>query len=134
MTISGLTKSVPDGTLISQGAGANANIYGVMPEITSSATSILLNKPPLAAMANGSVLGVGPSGCYGIAAHRDAIGFVSRPLAMPPAARAFVANYNNLGIRVTIGYDMVYQNTLVTLDLLAGTCTFYPERGSVLFN
>ena len=98
------------------------------------ATVVSPSRPPVTAMSDDDVIGIGPAGNYGIAAHREAIGFISRPLATPPVAgvTSFVADYNGLGLRVTMSYEGRAQNVLVTVDLLCGTTVFYPERGTVL--
>ncbi len=89
----------------------------------TTSTSVVLDRPTVTALANDDVLGLGPSGEYGLAFHRNAISFVSRPLAQPrkgTGALSSVAAYNGLGLRVTITYDGTKQGHLVTLDILAG--------------
>lgn len=86
-------------------------------------TSLLLDRPLVGAAANDAAVGLGPAGNYGFALHRNAIGFVNRPLAAPMAgtgAKAFVASYNGLAIRVVITYDGTAQGHRVTVDMLAG--------------
>lgn len=86
-------------------------------------TNLVLDRPLVAAVADDAVLGRGPNGEYGFAFHRNALAFVTRPLALPrqgTGALAAVSSYNGLGLRVTITYDGKAQGHRVTLDMLAG--------------
>lgn len=105
------------GQLISSATGLYSAIGG------TTATSLVLDRPLAATVADDAVLGRGPAGEYGFAFHRNAIAFVTRPLSTPRAgtgALSSVANYNGLGLRVTITYDGKAQGHRVTLDMLAG--------------
>jgi hypothetical protein len=77
----------------------------------------------------------GPLGAYNLAFHRDALALVTRPLALPNTqmgCRAAVAAYNNVGMRVTMQYDIATQGTIVTMDLLAGVALLDVNLGCVL--
>jgi hypothetical protein len=105
------------GQLISSGAGIYSAIAG------TDATKLVLDRPLASAVLDDAVLGRGPNGEYGFAFHRNALAFVTRPLAQPRAgmgALSSVASYNGLGLRVTMTYDGKAQGTRVTLDMLAG--------------
>jgi hypothetical protein len=112
------TTPIRPGQLVSYGSGIiHAAIDG------TDATNLLLDRPTEAALADNAVLGLGPSGEYGFAFHRNALAFVTRPLATPRAntgALSSVAAYNGLGLRVTITYNGEKQGHLVTIDMLAG--------------
>jgi hypothetical protein len=86
-------------------------------------TAMLSDVPVQNARIDNDLVGVGPAGNYSLCLHPDAIAFVNRPLAAPlPGAGAlsYVANYNNLSIRVVITYDGKAQGHRVTVDMLAG--------------
>lgn len=88
-----------------------------------STTSITLDRPLEAAIADNDPVNIGPAGDYSFSFLRDAIALVVRPLAAPKAgtgARSAVVNYNGLSMRATITYDGNKQGHLVTLDFLAG--------------
>ncbi len=105
------------GQLVSSASGLYAAIGG------TTTTSLTLDRPLAAAVVDDAVLGRGPAGEYGFAFHRNALAFVTRPLATPRAgtgALSSVASYNGLGLRVTITYDGKAQGHRVTLDMLAG--------------
>ena len=115
MVFAGATLS--QGQLVSSGS----DLYSVLSN--SAALSLVTDRPLATAAANGDVLGVGPSGEYGFAFHKNALAFVTRPLSTPrqgTGALSSVANYNGLGLRVTITYDGQAQGHRVTLDMLAG--------------
>lgn len=115
------------------GVGTTKQCYGCLS--TPTVTAALLNRSLDAAWTNADVLGLGPAGDYCFAFHRDALTFVSRPLATPQAgtgALSYVANYNGLGIRVTITYNGLSQGHLITVDLLAGIKTLDRDLGVVV--
>ena len=84
--------------------------------------SILLDIPLTATRVNNGVVGIGPAGNYGLCMHPNAIALVNRPLPLPitRGAESFVANYNDLSVRVVITYDGVKQGHRVTVDMLCG--------------
>lgn len=105
------------GQLVSSGTSLYSAIGG------TTTTSLVLDRPLAAAVADDAVLGRGPAGEYGFAFHRNALALVTRPLATPrrgTGALSSVASYNGLGLRVTITYDGKAQGHRVTLDMLAG--------------
>lgn len=119
---------VIDGTAVSPRIGqllslGTVNYASLASKISPALTSVMLDRPLVANAANDAVVGLGPAGNYGMAFHRNSIGFINRPLAMPQAgagAMSFVANYNGLSMRAVITYDGVAQGHRVTLDMLAG--------------
>jgi len=122
------------GQLVTIGAGASPEAYGLMS--TPTTTAILPNLPLAAAATNDDAVGIGPAGDYNFAFHKNAVALVTRPLAQPIAdtgVKSFVASYNGLSIRVTIGYNMTKQGHQVTLDLLAGVKELDSDLGCVLF-
>ena len=119
MIIDTTTVAPRRGQLITFGTSATA--YGAIGDV--SLTSLTVDRPLEAALADNAVVGLGPAGNYGLAFHRNALALVTRPLATPAVgtgARSFVANYNGLSLRVTITYDGNKQGHLVTVDVLAG--------------
>lgn len=135
ITVDGFTNAAQKGQLISFGnSTATKQIHAAIN--TPTTTSILLDRPLQADRSNNDVVGVGPAGNYGFAFHRNALGFITRPLAQPmggTGVQSAVVNYNGLGIRVTVTYDGVAQGHRVTLDLLAGVKVFDTNLGAVLF-
>ena len=98
---------------------------------------ITLDRPLDAALAstNGDKVCYGPIGQYNFAFDRNALALVVRPLALPQegtGAKAGVATYNDLSLRIAITYEGRGQGHLVTLDLLCGVKVLDTARGAML--
>ena len=96
---------------------------------------VLLDRPLEEAVADNAVVSCYPTGNYGFAFHRNALAFISRPLAAPrtgTGALSAVANFGGVGVRIVITYDGVRQGHLVTVDLLCGTKVLDTSLGAVL--
>lgn len=114
---------------------ATGEVYGII-EVDTTAKTILLDRPLESALANDDKLFLGPGGSYNFAFHKNAIALVTRPLALPmqgTGARAGIANYNNMSMRVVMTYDGNKQGTLVTLDTLLGVKVLDVNLGAVMF-
>lgn len=109
------------------------NLYAALQATT---TSLLLDVPLSATRVDNGIVGVGPAGQYGLALHPNAIAFVNRPLPLPitRGAESFVANYNDLSIRVVITYDGVKQGHRVTVDMLCGIKVLDTNLGIALLS
>jgi hypothetical protein len=110
--------------------GTNGITYGL--NGAPLLTSILLNRALNSAVADDAVVGFGPSGEFNLGLHRNAIGLISRPLALPDPStgvRGAVANLNGIGVRVVVTYDGLAQGHRVTVDLLAGVKTLDEQMG-----
>lgn len=133
MVINGFSVAPKKGQLISSVVTSpRYAAYG-----TPTTTGIVLNCPLEATVAHASVLGIGPKGEYNFAFDRDALALVMRPLEAPDpntGVKSYVASYNGLGLRVTIGYDMNYQGMRVTVDALAGVKVLDANRGCVVYS
>lgn len=101
----------------------------------SSVTSITLDRPLEAAIADDALVNPGPVGDYSFGFHRNALTCVMRPLAAPPAgtgARASVISNDNLSMRVCATYNGTKQGLLVTLDFLMGTKVLDTNLGALM--
>lgn len=117
------------------GTGRKTNFASVSGYGAPTATAVLLNRPTDAALADDAVLGLGPSGNYNWAFHKNAVALVTRPLAAPQAgtgALSYVASFNGLSMRVTITYDGSKQGHLVTCDMLCGVKVLDRRLGCVM--
>ena len=56
-----------------------------------------------------------------------AFAFVTRPLAAPSGVESYVTSYNGITLRVVKGYDMKYKKDMLSMDVLYGYKTMYPE-------
>lgn len=114
--------------------GTSTTVYGII-HVDETNNTITLDRPLDAAIADDAKINLLPPGSYNFAFHRNCLALVTRPLAMPMAgtgARAGVANYNGLSMRVVMTYDGNKQGTLVTLDTLLGVATLDNKLGAVL--
>ena len=92
--------------------------------VSSTAGIIVLSsfKPAvITAMADASVVTFQLGHRNNLAFHKNAIALVTAPLQPPiGGARAAVATYNGLSIRVVYDYDMQYKKNRISLDFLCG--------------
>ena len=134
IVINGFTVAPKAGQLISFDAGAAKDVYGTIG--TPTTISMLLDRPLVDAESNNDVVGIGPTGEYCFAFHKNAMTLVSRPLAAPApgtGAASWVASANGLGVRVTITYQGYKQGHLVTVDMLCGVKVLDTDLGVVMF-
>lgn len=59
--------------------------------------------------------------------HENAFAFVTRPLVAPAGVESYVTSYNGITMRVVRGYDMKYKKEMLSMDVLYGYKTMYPE-------
>jgi hypothetical protein len=107
-------------------------VYSV---IQVTATTILLDRPLEAAIADNQAVFITPSGQFNLGFIKNAISLVTRPLAAPmpnAGARAAVVNYNNLSLRFVLAYDPIKQGHIATLDLLFGIKVLDANLGVVM--
>lgn len=133
ITVDGFTVAPRTGQIVAFGDSSATAVYTIIG--TPTTTSILLDRPLDAAIADDAKVNIGPPGDYNLAFHRNAIALVVRPLALPmpgAGAKAGLANYNGLSMRTVITYDGSQQGHLVTLDMLCGVKVLETALGAVL--
>lgn len=131
ITVDTFTVSPQVGQLVSFNTGTAK--YSI---IKASTTSITLDRPLDAAIADNDKVEIGPKGEYNFAFHRNALALVVRPLAATPpgvGARSSVISDGGLSIRATLSYDSVKQGMRVTLDMLCGIAILDVNLGAVMF-
>lgn len=62
-----------------------------------------------------------------LAFHKNAFGFISRPLEKARGAESYVTSYNGITLRVTFGYNIATKKQTMSVDTLYGFKTLYPE-------
>lgn len=135
------TKPPQVGQIVSFGTGTSRHTYTVVQAYTNSsnasATDLWLDRPISAGLSANDAVFPGPSGGFNLAFHPHAIALVSRPLALPNSAlgvRSGVAAYNDVAMRAAMQYDINYQGTRVTLDLLCGVKVLDASLGCILYS
>lgn len=59
--------------------------------------------------------------------HPSAFAFVTRPLVKPSGVESYVTSFNGVSLRVVKGYNMTYKKEMLSMDVLYGYKTMYPE-------
>jgi hypothetical protein len=125
------------GQLLAFGTGGSRHTYTVIATeaVSSTETTVTLDRPLDAALANNDVAFPGPSGSLNWAFHRNSLALVTRPLVTPPqefGARSGVVSDEGMAIRATMQYNSTKQGLVVTLDLLCGVKELDTNLGAVL--
>lgn len=56
-----------------------------------------------------------------------AFAFVTRPLIAPAGVESYTTSYNGISLRVVRGYNMTHKREMLSMDVLYGYKTMYPE-------
>ncbi|MEG1497566.1 MAG: P22 phage major capsid protein family protein [Clostridiales bacterium] len=74
-----------------------------------------------------TVIGITPDHTANLAFNPFAFAYVTRPLVKPSGVESYVTSFNDLSLRVVKGYDMKYKKEKLSMDVLYGYKTVYPE-------
>ena len=100
-------------------------------EDTAAAASNSINTvkvaPALPALAANTAVTLPGSHTANLAFHPMAFAFVTRPLTAPGGVESYVTHYNGVSLRVVRGYDMQHKREMLSMDVLYGFRTLYPE-------
>lgn len=103
--------------------------------IAATSTTITLDRSLAAAVADDTIVNLGPPGAYNLCIHKDAVTLALRglaPVRNGAGALSTTVNHNGLSMRATISYDAEYQRHRWTLDFLAGIQVLDTNLGAVL--
>jgi len=125
------------GQLLAFGTGGSRHTYTVIATeaVSSTETTVTLDRPLDASLTNNDAAFPGPSGSLNWAFHRNSLALVTRPLVTPPqefGARSGVVSDEGMAIRATMQYNSTKQGLVVTLDLLCGVKELDTNLGAVL--
>ncbi len=74
-----------------------------------------------------TAVAVANGGAQNLVFHQNAFAFVTRPLAAPAGVESYTTSYNGVSLRVVRGYNMTYKKEMLSMDVLYGYKTMYPE-------
>ena len=83
--------------------------------------------PALPALADDTEVTLIGSHTANLAFHPMAFAFVTRPLTAPGGVESYETHYNGVSLRVVRGYDMQHKREMLSMDVLYGFKTLYPE-------
>ncbi|SHI24609.1 P22 coat protein-gene protein 5 [Sporobacter termitidis DSM 10068] len=129
LAVSGGSSPTLTGTLV---AGDILTVKGKTYTITegaTAATNTITAKvyPALPALATTDEVTLTASHMANLAFNPNAFAFVTRPLVAPQGVQSYVTSYNGVSLRVVRGYDMKYKKEMLSMDVLYGYKTMYPE-------
>lgn len=123
--VDGVTTALAAGDVIKIG-----DYYYTIKSVGALSTAdqdITLTTGLIAAVADNASVTLVSSATHNIVFHENAFAFVTRPLAAPAGVESFVTSYNGISLRVVRGYDMQYKKEMISMDVLYGYKTMYPE-------
>ena len=131
--------SIAEGQIITFGVTATTAALALALDkyvvVSTGTNEFTLDRPIAVAIANNGVINPGPAGEYNFAFRGDAIAFVSRPLATPPAgmgALSQVVSNDGLSVRVTLSWEGRSRGWLVIVDILSGVKVLDTDQGGVI--
>ena len=96
-------------------------------ELSTADQDITIYPALKASVKDNDALTVAASHTANLVFHENAFAFVTRPLAVPAGVEAYVTSYNGVTMRVVRGYNMQYKKEMLSMDVLYGYKTMYPE-------
>ena len=119
-----LTGSLKKGDIVT--IGTARRVLTADAAAADNAVTLTLNAP-VTASAGDAVAVVAKGGEQNLVFHKNAFAFVTRPLSAPAGVESYTTNYNGICLRVCRGYDMKYKKDMLSMDVLYGYKTLYPE-------
>lgn len=117
-----LTGTYTKGTILTIGG----KTYAVVSATTAVNKMTVVLDRAITVAANAAVT-VTANHTVNLAFHENAFAFVTRPLSTPAGVESYTTSFNGITLRVTRGYDMVHKKETISMDVLYGYKTMYPE-------
>ena len=111
------------------------NNYVVVEDTADASTNAIASVkvyPALPEIADDTVVTLVSGHTANLAFNPMAFAFVTRPLIAPAGVESYVTSYNGITLRVVRGYDMKYKKEMLSMDVLYGYKTMYPELATRL--
>ena len=108
-------------------ATGSASVVTVTADATAETNEIDITVYPALTAADNAVVTITAGHVANLAFHPSAFAFVTRPLIAPAGVESYVTAYNGITLRVVRGYDMKYKKEMLSMDVLYGYKTMYPE-------
>lgn len=118
MTIAGNTYVVTEDT-----ADASANAIAVVKFYPAAPEGGIADNAAITFVATDSVRNMG--------FHKNAFAFVTRALPLPSDAQGYVVSFNGITLRVVRSYDISTKKEIMSMDVLYGFKTVYPELAQI---
>jgi len=97
-------------------------------EVKSNAVTVeFYPAAPEGGMAATDVITFTGSHAANLAFHKNAFGFVTRPLEKAVGAESYVTSFDGITLRVTVDYNIANKTQTMSIDTLYGFKTLYPE-------
>lgn len=101
---------VKDTEAASNNTISSVQVYPALPEVKDAASVTLM-----------------PAHTANLAFCPMAFAFATRPLVAPAGVESYVTGFNGVNLRVVRGYDMQHKREMLSMDVLYGFKTLYPE-------
>ena len=118
-----LSGSVKAGDLVT----IDGKQYTIQQDATAASNELAIKLDRPATIAANAAATLACGGAQNLVFHENAFAFVTRPLAAPAGVESYTTSYNGITLRVTRGYDMTYKKEMISMDVLYGYKTMYPE-------
>ena len=101
--------------------------YIAQADATAASNEIAVALDRNITVAANAAVTVNNGGAQNLVFHQNAFAFVTRPLAAPAGVESYTTSYNGITLRVVRGYNMTYKKEMLSMDILYGYKTMYPE-------
>ncbi len=108
-------------------ATGTAKTVVVTADAEAATNEIVVKVYPALTVADNAAVTITAKHTANLAFHENAFAFVTRPLSVPAGVEAYVTSFNGITMRVVRGYDMKYKKEMLSMDILYGYKTMYPE-------
>lgn len=122
-----LTGTLKKGDILTFKKNGNTATVVVTADATAENDEITVKIYPALTMADNAEVTITDNHTANLAFHPNAFAFVTRPLAAPAGVESYVTAYNGVTLRVVRGYDMKFKKEMLSMDVLYGYKTMYPE-------